>query len=256
MDQPHFRALRCGPDRVVLGISSRHPQLLTGLPVAVVDDLLQLPPLSAARWPQVFQRSGNRHLTSLLRTAMARMEPTDLRGLRVGVEGEGPVADDVRSLLHDLGVSDGSHPDVRVMIGGPVDLDPLSAPGPHLVLPVEVGSDQVVVGPLLRPDDGPCARCLHLRRADQFGPWPLVLAQLRTVRISEGPVSTAPELSRMATGLVGLVLRGMAAGHPITPGLALAVTTPEPVVEHRFWPIHPRCHCSGMSLVGGLEVAG
>ncbi len=259
MNQPHFRALRCGPDQVLLGVSSDQPQLLTGLPPQVVDHLLQLPPLTATHWPQIFHRAGDQHLAALLRTAVARLTPADLRGSTARVDGKGPVADAVRALLAALETAPVDHPaavDVRVVVGGPVDVDPHRSGAARFTLPVEVGSDRVVVGPLLRPAEGPCPRCLQLRRADQFTPWPLVLAQLHDVAIAEPAPVTAPELNQMAAALVGLVLRGIAAGRPLAPGLALAVTTPDPSIEHRFWPVHPRCRCSAALPVRTWEAAG
>lgn len=239
--EPHFRALRCGPDRVVLGIAARHPQILTDLSERSMEELLRLPALPAHRWPQVFRRSGDRRLTALLRTAVERLGAAPVQGLRVEVDGDGVVAREIGRLVRDLGAVPGATPDVRVVVGGVVDP---GEPRAALTLPVEVGSDQIVVGPLLRIGDGPCPGCLHLRRTDQFPAWPLVLTQLRAVRLADVAPGTAPELSRMASALVGLVLRGIAAGRPLPPGMALAVATPEPVVEHRFWPVHPRCDCS------------
>src|SRR5690606_41330535 len=47
---------------------------------------------------------------------------------------------------------------------------------PHL--PVLVRELDVVVGPLVRPGQGPCLRCLDLHRTDDDPRWPAVATQL------------------------------------------------------------------------------
>jgi bacteriocin biosynthesis cyclodehydratase domain-containing protein len=118
----------------------------------------------------------------------------------------------------------------------------LSADLPHLS--VVIREDDVLVGPLVRPGNGPCLRCLDLHRGDRDPAWPSVLAQLL------GPSSAGPEpeetaLSTLAAGLVALQVLAQLDGisEPATVGATLEIELPDGLIARRSWPAHPRCGC-------------
>lgn len=112
-------------------------------------------------------------------------------------------------------------------------------------LSVVLRAADAVVGPLVRPGQDPCLRCLDLHRTDTDPAWPVVLAALTR------PADTA----HAATGEVG-VLAGacaaVAAGHvlallagatPPTCGATLELALPDLVTRERRWTPHPACGC-------------
>jgi hypothetical protein len=118
----------------------------------------------------------------------------------------------------------------------------VSADVPHLS--VVIREDDVVIGPLVRPGNGPCLRCLDLHRGDRDPAWPAVLTQLlgpaaRAVR----PEETA--LSVLGAGLAALQALAHLDGvrDPATVGATLEAELPDGLIARRSWPAHPRCGC-------------
>ncbi len=119
---------------------------------------------------------------------------------------------------------------------------------PHL--PVVVLDHEMRVGPLVRPGaPGPCLRCLDLHRADRDPLWPDIAAQLDSTWPLPAAITTYPELSATASGLVALVTRGLLSGHPLPAGLCFSITTPQPRVRHHAWSAHPACDCWRDTLI-------
>jgi hypothetical protein len=131
----------------------------------------------------------------------------------------------------------------------------ISADVPHLS--VVVREDDVLVGPLVTPGDGPCLRCLDLHRLDRDPAWPSTLQQVLTAAATSRREETA--LSTMAAGLAALQVlahldRGAAvqerlgAGEPPLPrpaarGATLELELPQGLAARRAWPVHARCGC-------------
>ncbi len=111
---------------------------------------------------------------------------------------------------------------------------------PHLSVVVREGD--VVVGPLVRPGDGPCLRCLDLHRADLDPVWPTVLAQL----LSAGHgVPEESAVAGLAGGLAALQVLALLDGRaePAAAGATLEVELPDGLVTRRPWPGHAECGC-------------
>jgi bacteriocin biosynthesis cyclodehydratase domain-containing protein len=118
----------------------------------------------------------------------------------------------------------------------------LTADVPHLS--VVVRETDVLVGPLVRPGQGPCLRCLDLHRSARDPQWPLVLAQLvRPARRPDPPEAGA--LAALTAGIASLqvvtFLDGF--GTPTSVGATLEVELPDGMICRRPWPAHPSCGC-------------
>jgi hypothetical protein len=118
----------------------------------------------------------------------------------------------------------------------------VSADVPHLS--VVIHEDDVVIGPLVRPGNGPCLRCLDLHRGDRDPAWPTILTQLLgPAALTVRPEETA--LSVLGAGLAALQALAHLDGvsEPSTVGATLEAELPDGLIARRSWPAHPRCGC-------------
>jgi bacteriocin biosynthesis cyclodehydratase domain-containing protein len=163
----------------------------------------------------------------------------------VGRRRQDSAADAVRRF--GAGVPAGLRPDLAVLVDHSVaDAGRaealLRADTPHLSIVIRDGD--AVVGPLVRPGQGPCLRCLDLHRSDRDPAWPQVQAQLlRPVAGAGEPEETAT--AALVGGLAALQVLGHLDGlaRPATTGATLEVELPDGLVSRREWPAHPRCGC-------------
>lgn len=233
------RALRYDDEHILVGLGCREPQLVGPLRESVLRELIGLGALTRNQWMTAVRRIDPRVTAALHRAVTATM-PTDLGGLSFEVHGAGPVATAIGELLPRLGATSApGTAQLAVTVG---------APGARLGtaelrLVVELGCDQVVVGPLLRAGAGPCEHCLNLRRQDADRRWASVWPQVLGTGLHDDEPSTAGELAYIAVGLVGLVARGVVAGRHLPVGAAMSIGSPDGTLRHHLWPAHPRCDC-------------
>jgi bacteriocin biosynthesis cyclodehydratase domain-containing protein len=158
-------------------------------------------------------------------------DPIDLAGLTdlAGLEPDEERPDLVVLIEH--GAADAGRADQLV-----------SSDVPHLS--VVVREDNVVVGPLVRPGDGPCLRCLDLHRGDRDCEWPSVLTQVLNPT-ADVPQPEETAVSILAAGLAALQVLGHldGVGEPAAAGATLEVELPDGLIARRAWPAHPRCGC-------------
>ncbi len=157
-------------------------------------------------------------------------------------------------------------PDLVVLTDEPVinpaDSDDLVAAGvAHL--PITLVETTAVVGPLVRPGQGPCLRCVDLHRQDRDRDWPLVAAQLSRDRDDPGPAAGVAKgavdacdvvLATAAASLAALqVLAWLDADGPTEggdgqegwePGTSYVLRLPGGRTRRRIYSEHPRCGCS------------
>jgi bacteriocin biosynthesis cyclodehydratase domain-containing protein len=147
-----------------------------------------------------------------------------------GPRNDGPLDPDVVVLV-EHGAADATKADALV-----------SADVPHLS--VVVREDGVVVGPLVRPGEGPCLRCLDLHRTDRDPAWPSVLTQVLNPT-ADVPRPEESAVSTLAAGLAALQVLAELDGvpHPSAAGATLEVELPDGLVARRVWPAHVRCGC-------------
>ncbi|MQY34885.1 hypothetical protein SRB17_28570 [Streptomyces sp. RB17] len=132
--------------------------------------------------------------------------------------------------------------DVAVHAPDPADADPLLASGtPHLYAGVVENTG--VVGPLVLPGESPCARCLHLDRADRDPDWPRLTVQWRCARAHRVP---ACDLT-LATAVAGLAaahaLAFLDEQSPSSTGTRWEVSAPGLNWHARPVRPHPACGC-------------
>ncbi|HLL68031.1 MAG TPA: hypothetical protein VK453_20285 [Micromonosporaceae bacterium] len=108
-------------------------------------------------------------------------------------------------------------------------------------LTVVVRDGVVVIGPLVRPSDSPCGKCLDLHRTDRDPDWPVLATQL----------ATAPEEAQACAVTTALTAAAYAAEEvlshvdgrvPRTRGATVEVVRPGEL-RRRTWPSHPGCDC-------------
>lgn len=124
---------------------------------------------------------------------------------------------------------------------------------PHLSVLLREAS--VLVGPLVRPGDGPCLRCVELHRADRDDRWPAVAAQLVAARpavIGGEEVTLAAVGAGLAAAqsLAYLDRRG-----PAPTGVALELRVPDVVPRLLTWSPHPACGCGAPDGSAGIHAA-
>lgn len=111
-------------------------------------------------------------------------------------------------------------------------------------LPVVVREADVVVGPFVRSDRGPCLGCVGLSMTEVDPDWPLVAAQL----CSRGRREPAPQESLLAqvagAFAAAQVVAALDGVEPATAGASFELALPQCVGVRREWPVHPRCACT------------
>ncbi|TCB97657.1 TOMM precursor leader peptide-binding protein [Micromonospora zingiberis] len=117
---------------------------------------------------------------------------------------------------------------------------------PHLLVDIREGVP--VIGPLVRPPDGPCLGCLDLHRTDRDPDWPTLAAQLASRPVT--PSCAASVLLAATAVAVGEALHQLDGGTPETLGAAIEIISPGNL-RRRHWPPHPRCGCSRTKVPGG-----
>jgi bacteriocin biosynthesis cyclodehydratase domain-containing protein len=122
----------------------------------------------------------------------------------------------------------------------------LAADVPHLS--VLVRETTVLVGPLVRPGQGACLRCLDLHRSDRDRQWPIVLAQLLSAATAGRAPREETSIAQLAASLAALQVLGQLDGRsvPASVGATLEVELPDGLIARRPWPTHPSCGCSGL----------
>lgn len=170
----------------------------------------------------------------------------------VAVSGSGRTADAVAATLHGDGirvVAPESHdrPHLAVAIGHhvlPPDLHGhwLRRDVPHL--PVVLTDSATVVGPLVRPGDGPCLHCLELHHRDADPAWPAIASQLLGRRSLVESATSASETAALVGRIVGGWLDG---GAGAVASIRIDAATGERT-ERTHLP-HPECGCRGIARV-------
>lgn len=249
----------------------------SGLLVEHPTDRANLTALGTARWDELGPDAENLAATRP-RSGDGYTELAARGGQHVVVGGDGGVADALAQLLRrggvgrvevgaaalddtELGLRREQLPGVRpdlpldrpdlVVLLASGALDPgTGAPwGRHGIphLPVVVQTTRVLIGPLVRPDSGPCLRCCDLHRADRDPAWPHLLAQLSPARPVgwSRPVEAATPLTAAAAGLAAMVAHHHLDAGSVPAGVSMELSTPWPTLVHRRWPAHPRCGCRG-----------
>ncbi|SEN13716.1 hypothetical protein SAMN05216281_104116 [Cryobacterium luteum] len=169
------------------------------------------------------------------------------------VDGVGPTALRVRSLLANLGIEEpppGQDPELAVLIGQYV-FSPerhgrwLRRDIPHL--PVVFSDSAVRVGPLVEPGLGPCLTCLELAHVDDDPAWPAMACQLAP---RQAPSETARLSFEVAARVAGLVQDRLETGRSTVFARSLrlnAVTAKVTWSAHRH---HERCGCQALPESG------
>jgi bacteriocin biosynthesis cyclodehydratase domain-containing protein len=180
----------------------------------------------------------------------------------VGIVGTGRLAAAVEGLLRSCGVGRVlARPDPARLLadapkrrapdlilvtayGAPVpeQVDAVARLGrPHLaVVARELAG---VVGPLVRPGETACVRCLDLHRADRDPAWPLVALQAATGAPTCPPVP-APLISIVAGTAALQAIAQLDGDDPATLDGTLEIRLPDWRLRRRSWPPHPDCRCT------------
>jgi hypothetical protein len=150
---------------------------------------------------------------------------------------------------------DGTTPDLVILTGRllPDLTDALVRDGvPHLAL--RTAEAIGVVGPLVRPGDSACLRCVDLHKAAADAQWPKVLAQATFTRPQPEACDTvlAAMTATLATAqaLAFIDRPGIV---PVTANGTLEVALPDWQWRRRTWPPHPMCGCGA---AGSLRARG
>jgi hypothetical protein len=242
-----------------------------GVPSAVAERVLTLLAVAGViiDFPAAALRSTPRelrlHLAPVLAAASLSSQDAD-GGARllarrsatvIQIIGNGLIADLIVDLLSRSGVAAGTAdtdrragdraPDLTVLVGylPPEHLADLQRQRrAHLVVCVSEAIG--VVGPLVRPGQTACLRCLDLARAERDSAWPLILAQLPASRMdatADDPVLATAVAAQAAAQALAFADRPEAAA--VTTNGTLELALPAWQWRRRSWPPHSACTCGG-----------
>jgi bacteriocin biosynthesis cyclodehydratase domain-containing protein len=185
----------------------------------------------------------------------------------VHVRGRSRLADLIADLLTSAGVAasvraagqllDGDVPDLVVLVGYPRPEQAVELQHRRVAhLAVCVSEAIGVVGPLVRPGQTACLRCLDMARADRDPAWPLILAQLPADRmdLTAGDAVLATAVAAQAAAqAVAFADRSELAAATTNGTLELAL--PSWRWERRTWPPHEACTCGGLASGAACHAA-
>lgn len=185
----------------------------------------------------------------------------------VHVRGHGRLADLIADLLTRSGVAAAVRPAGRARGEPTPDLVVLVGyPGPEHAaelrhqrqahLAVCVSEAIGVVGPLVRPGQTACLRCLDLARADRDPAWPLILAQLPAGRMdmTAGDALLATAVAAQAAAQVVAFAERSELVAATTNG-TLELALPAWQWQRRTWPPHEACTCGSWASAGSTASA-
>lgn len=113
-------------------------------------------------------------------------------------------------------------------------------------LPVLVRELDVMIGPLVRPGQGVCLRCLDLHRCDRDPRWPAVATQAAT----RGTPAAETSLVWAGAALAAHQLLAVVDGRDTAiEDASLEVSAWDPVPVRRQWRPHPHCGCAPGALM-------
>lgn len=134
---------------------------------------------------------------------------------------------------------------VRAGVADPVDYrDLMRRDVCHL--PVLARELDVMIGPLVRPGEGVCLRCLDLHRCDRDPRWPAVATQAATRAAPAAETSLAWVGAALAAHQLLALVDGRDTAMADT---SLEVSAWDPVPVQRRWRVHPQCGCSPSALL-------
>ncbi|MEO3938306.1 helix-turn-helix domain-containing protein [Dermatophilaceae bacterium Soc4.6] len=271
---------------VVAGLEPSEVEVITGLGGSL-EGTVDAAALQQAAARLGVTRSRTTRLLGVLRDhgLVSRRPTSPLAVVRhrhhVVVEGVGPLAWQVATLLRaggigrvDLGAEAADDLDQRlrartpgvvaphlvVLVGRPVVPAHRGESWRHRdvpVLPVVVEGRRVLVGPLVRDDDGPCLHCLDHVRTDLDAAWPVIATQAgESLQPDDGTLLT------LASAVVAMLVRAQLDGPGVPAGVSVEAALPLPRLDHRRWPRHPACahhrargRCDA-TAVGAPETSG
>ncbi len=128
---------------------------------------------------------------------------------------------------------------------------------PHLSVVVREAS--VLVGPLVRPGETACLRCLDLHRTERDPAWPQIATQLLTARHgptharagSPSPGGAETVTAATASALAAAAVLAMVDGRPTElTDASFEIALPGATPRRRRWTVHPDCGCNPPSGSG------
>jgi bacteriocin biosynthesis cyclodehydratase domain-containing protein len=167
----------------------------------------------------------------------------------VAMTGGGRTAEAIAMALHGDGlhvVSAGTHDRPHLAIAVAHYVVPpemhhhwLRRDVPHL--PVVITDSATVVGPLVRPGEGPCLHCLELHHRDADAAWPAIASQL----LGRSSLAESAAGASEAAAIVTRIVLGWATGADVgRASIRLDADTGERT--ERTWTAHPECGCLGV----------
>jgi bacteriocin biosynthesis cyclodehydratase domain-containing protein len=188
-------------------------------------------------------------------TAPADITPAGPGLADVGARRPAAVARAVHRVAREVRTADDSHrlPDLAVLTGrpDPVVLDDLMRHRvPHLVAHADEAIG--VVGPLVRPGQSACVRCLDLSKTARDPAWPRILAQAGG---AGGPVTVPQACDTVLAAATAALAAAQAltlidrAGQPAAANGTLELVLPDWQWQRRGWPPHPACTCGAASAL-------
>ena len=243
---PHDRRQRIGAELAAAALARGHSD--AGAAALVRRDAAHVqiygPGRIAAAVTDILQTSGLGRVSvcDLIRPARPGASPARVRD-RHGPAGPG--AGPAGAGGRPGPAAPGPRPDLAILVGyqDPELPRRLTRAGvPHLAVTAEEAIG--VVGPLVRPGQTACLRCVDLTRTALDPAWPLILAQL--VRRSASPSAcdaalTAAVAAQASAQALAFIDRAPAPG-PAENG-TLELVLPAWQWRRRTWPQHPACAC-------------
>ena len=190
---------------------------------------------------------------SLIDTQSERVPPHTQAS--VCIDGEGPTAQRLRSLLGEIGIPAVSrlgsadaldHVALAVIVGHYALLPVrhafwLRRDVPHL--PVVYSDTHVRIGPLVTPGHGPCLYCLELAHTDADAAWPSIASQLQDKTApTETPLLSIDTAGRSA----GLVQHFLAGESTALLAHSLAIDERSGALRLRAHHSHGSCGCQAL----------
>lgn len=264
--RPGARPVRRAPGEVQFGLSPAQGIVLAGLTESETQLLLSLAgSAGTSRDETLAQRFGVSldRVTDLVDMLgghgllmSSEAAPRHAEESVLAVPGRGEVIERIRTGLVAVGAghlapeADPPHGRVSLVVLCATDAiapdqgRPWQAAGvPQL--PVVLRDHELAIGPLIRPGESACLRCLDLHRRDRDRAWPSILTQIAspTTELNR-EIHASPAHGAVVAALVSMITLECLNSAESVLGTSWHVSLPLPEVCTRRWDPHPACDCA------------